>query len=307
MLLEQLIKSENTNHLFEQWQEYRCKLTDYILDCIESYNIRNYLRTVKKIRMEAGYKDRDILLSNDKKILAIWGAGSSGDIDLKNLAQYFKLVLIDRDMESLEFAKARYELRDEDCILVDLKFWDINIEDYKMLEALLIDRADTNDIVRFFQHITNNMVIPDFENIPQFDYSVAVGLVSQLNARLMALIKLYENKGCRYSKEEYLLIFDELQRMNEEAVDRFYKALKTLTKTLFIVGYEMDVYSEEESTSLKNQVLVAGSRELSFKLDKDLEEGKLEEFSKECLSWNFLDRKTYIMELRAFLELGIEV
>ncbi len=330
MILDELIKSENTYGLFENWDSYRHELTEYILDSIESYRIGEYLKATKKIRMDNCYSRRDILLQEGRKILAIWGAGNSGDINLKELSRYFKLVLIDRDLDSLERARERYDLKAEECILVDIGFWNVAIEDYQLFEAMLIDGVRGTDIGRFLQHISDNMVSLEYENLPKFDYSVAIGVASQLNSRFMAMLKLYQEKNCLYNQAEIAFISNKLDELNKKAVSKMFDAIRYMTKEIMIMGYEVATYSGDDCISMQehidrlkqgimediyesddnlfdNEIRIAGSKELHNILNQFVYRKVIGEISKDYMKWNFLKDKFYVMAIRAFLELEIEV
>ena len=53
------------------------------------------------------------------------------------LAPYVRFVLIDRTMEDIQAARARYGLSEAQCVCVDLRFWEIYEEEERFFETLL--------------------------------------------------------------------------------------------------------------------------------------------------------------------------
>ncbi len=261
-----LIKTENTNSLYEQWEDYRNELTDYIVECIEDFHIKKKLAESGKKRIYGEFDmDRIIKEVQKKPSLAIWGAGGCNDIDIKRLARHFMLCLIDTDIEKINQTKERFKLSDEECICIDLKFWDIHMDTYEMFEALLKDGENISVIKGFFEDMLGRMDEIDYDSLPSFDYSVAVGLVSQLNSRFAAL--LYVN---RFSQDTTEL----LSELNKIAVERFLMAIEKMTDKVIMLGYELacqdDINSHIEQVCIsineESQIyLLEGSSKNNFR------------------------------------------
>ena len=69
-----------------------------------------------------------------------------------------------------------------------------------------------------------------------FDYSVAVGLHSQLNSRFAALLYHYMDN---YHDEDLRLISSAISGLNEAAVERLNDYMYHMTKDVLIYGYEV--------------------------------------------------------------------
>ncbi len=211
MKYNNMIKTENTDSRYHAWQHYRQELTAYIRDALES--------TVEK-----------------NSWVAIWGAGCCNDIEIKELATSYKLLLIDQDTDKLSIVREKLGLDEERCKIADVGFWSIEDENYKMLEALLLDGARGEEIEKYLEDVVKH--IPDALNLEEYsvDCSVLVGLTSQLNARFAALLYMYRHKLSREEMEGLLSIVND---MNALATERLYISMRQITKGMVITGYEI--------------------------------------------------------------------
>lgn len=279
-----LIKTEDTDVCFNDWEEYRNNLTDYVMDSIESYYTREYLKRTGKKRLVREYGMKEIVEElGEKPSLAIWGAGGCNDIDICRLAKYFKLILIDHNLEKIVYAKKRFNLSDDECICVDLKFWDISNDDYLMMEAMIKDEVTGEELGNYIEDMIAKMPGYDYSTMPHFDFSVAVGLVSQLNSRLAALIHI--NKY-QYDMTKYL--YD----MNFDAVDKFLNAIVGITNKMFVLGYEDRI--------LETEGKVAGNDILENRITSMIESENIKNFMDKELVWNFISEKSYIMQINSY-------
>lgn len=312
MNYEDMLKTENTDYCFDVWSGYREELTDYIISSVEDFYRKKKLTNIGKRQFQTAYDMEQI--SEElaaKPTLAIWGAGGCNDIDLLRLANYFRLVLIDHNMERIQAAKDRYGLKPEDCLLTDLKFWDISKEDYLMFEALMKDKAPIDEVEEYIVELIHKVESIDYSLLPNFDFSVAVGLFSQLNSRFAALAHLHQ-----YS-ENLSNIFIKLNKCAMEATMR---AIKQMTDKALVVGYEekvlydidveearelIDIINEEREETLFNRAMealrmvseVSGNDELCRGVLKEIEIGKFECVSHKSILWPFTSDKFYIMNV----------
>lgn len=215
--LDRLIASEILPDAYKEWRVYRQKLTDFI--------------------------EENCVTEGDRKpVLAIWGAGRSNDIDLARLTERFKLVLIDRDAEGLAQACKTYGLEGADAICVDLPFWNVELETYEMFEALLAEGEEAEIVIEHLKQVAfdnSHRVLPDIGR--KFDYSVCVGLHSQLNARFAGLLYMYREN---YDEEELQMIENAIRALNEAAVTRTNDVIYMLTEKLMVFGLEWAVVNE---------------------------------------------------------------
>lgn len=251
MKYNEMIKTENTDQCYESWTSYREKLTDYIIESVEHEMIRLRLCSDRTLHLTSEYNIEAAIVSEGRRpVLAIWGAGGCNDIDIVRLTKYFRLVLIDRDTDKAIRAIKRFGLDESECVCVDLKFWDITEEEYLMLEALLMDNADTASLVSYMEELGSRQGSPDYAALPHFDYSVVVGLASQLNVRLSVLTDLYG----RYDELNTVIAM-----LDTLAVGRMMEACTVMTERLIILGYEvsniagMELYRIEDRLRLLNE------------------------------------------------------
>ena len=274
--LDWLIASEVLPNAYKEWRGYRQKLTDFIEEnCVA----------------EGGYKP----------VLAIWGAGRSNDIDLARLAERFKLVLIDRDAEGLAQACKAYGLEETDAICVDLPFWNVELETYEMFEALLAEGEEAEIVIEHLKQVAfdnSHRVLPEIGR--RFDYSVCVGLHSQLNARFAGLLYMYREN---YDEEELQMIENAIRALNEAAVTRTNDVIYMLTEKLMVFGLEWAVVNESAMDQWEN--LVPEEIEGALQLRHDI--GMHKDFdirieAERRLFWPFAwkeRKKGYVMELLA--------
>lgn len=274
--LDRLIASEVLPNAYKEWRGYRQKLTDFI-------------------------EENCVAEGGRKPVLAIWGAGRSNDIDLARLAERFKLVLIDRDAEGLAQACKAYGLEETDAICVDLPFWNVELETYKMFEALLAEGEEAELVIEHLQQVAfdnSHRVLPDIGR--RFDYSVCVGLHSQLNARFAGLLYMYREN---YDEEELQMIENAIRALNEAAVTRTNDVIYMLTEKLMVFGLEWAVVNESAMDQWEN--LVPEEIEGALQLRHDI--GMHKDFdirieAERRLFWPFAwkeRKKGYVMELLA--------
>lgn len=274
--LDRLIASEVLPNAYKEWRGYRQKLTDFI-------------------------EENCVAEGGRKPVLAIWGAGRSNDIDLARLAERFKLVLIDRDAEGLAQACKAYGLEETDAICVDLPFWNVELETYEMFEALLAEGEEAEIVIEHLKQVAfdnSHRVLPDIGR--RFDYSVCIGLHSQLNARFAGLLYMYREN---YDEEELQMIENAIRALNEAAVTRTNDVIYMLTEKLMVFGLEWAVVNE--SAMEQWEKLVPEDIEGAVQLRHDI--GMHKDFdirieAERRLFWPFAwkeRKKGYVMELLA--------
>lgn len=274
--LDRLIASEVLPNAYKEWRGYRQKLTDFI-------------------------EENCVAEGGGKPVLAIWGAGRSNDIDLARLAERFKLVLIDRDAEGLVQACKTYGLEKTDVICVDLPFWNVELETYEMFEALLAEGEEAEIVIEHLKQVAfdnSHRVLPDIGR--RFDYSVCVGLHSQLNARFAGLLYMYREN---YDEEELQMIENAIRALNEAAVTRTNDVIYMLTEKLMVFGLEWAVVNESAMDQWEK--FVPEDIEGALQLRHDI--GMHKDFdirieAERRLFWPFAwkeRKKGYVMELLA--------
>ena len=231
---DEMIATERIPDSYVGWEQYRREVTEYI---------ENNCR----VKKESG---QDADAANSKPVLALWGIGPAGDIDIGRLAGNYRLVLIDRE----------YGLKEQDYIIADIPFWHVDDDQYRLYEAMLEDCADTEHILEFLTGIAtansgkyigrteSGDIVNDTDRyLDIFDYSVAVGLHSQLNSRFAALLYHYRDN---YHDEDLRLISSAISGLNEAAVERLNDYMYHMTKDVLIYGYEV-VACEDQTCAEK--------------------------------------------------------
>ncbi len=325
MFFEEMKKTEDTEDMRSYWREYREKLTDVIISQAECFHVKKELVEKKKLRLSKNQEVKGLIL-DQKPTLAIWGAGNCSDIDVERLSQYFQLVLIDCEMDKINKVSNESNFV-HGCRCIDLKFWDVTDEDYCMFEAMLMDGTDVETIGEYLMELCNKMHSYNYNEFDGFDYSVVVGLASQLNARFMALLEMYcseeklkgRNVKKIYSVNERLYLTGIVNELNKKAVEVMFELVERLTHNLIIHGYEGAVDGREDflhelsddinekwrgeriiSELLNwmdcNRTKIMGAFELEgsiISLLKNASKNILFDF--QSLVWNFTPEKNYLM------------
>ena len=156
---------QNIPDSFENWKEYRKKLTEYMINHSE----------------------------NDRSI-AILGAGQCNDIDLKQLKEhFFSITLIDRDEDAMKAALEKYDLSDDPDVEIVVKdFVGITDEMYYEYADLIISEINkeglNSNVDKIAEIISEKLdeifnIISSYNpelGIQQYDYVAAIGIHSQL-------------------------------------------------------------------------------------------------------------------------------
>ena len=209
--------------------------------------------------------------------------------------------MIDRDAEGLAQACKTYGLEKTDAICVDLPFWNVEFEIYEMFEALLAEGEEAEIVIEHLQQVAfdnSHRVLPDIGR--RFDYSVCIGLHSQLNARFAGLLYMYREN---YDEEELQMIENAIRVLNEAAVTRTNDVIYMLTEKLMVFGLEWAVVNESAMDQWEK--LVPEDIEGALQLRHDI--GMHKDFdirieAERRLFWPFAwkeRKKGYVMELLA--------
>jgi hypothetical protein len=270
MRLDEIIKSENTDGQFERWMDYRNALTD-IIEATMTTEL-------------CGTND-DSAVMGVKPTLAIWGAGGCNDIDIKRLSKSAKLVLIDREKDRTERAIEMYGLDKSQAVACDLFFYDIPYECYEHWEELLYTGTAPDVLHTFLSELLLEAVSTDMLMLPEFDYSVAVGISSQLNSRLAALLYLYRDKYSTKDREE---ILKHIAIMDREAVRRLCDMVHRTTLRSIVWGYEKSITGTDDTLNIEGNNRF---RELILAEKDRILTGS------ELLVWPFTAEKSYDMQI----------
>lgn len=317
-----MIETENSDPMRTAWTDYRQTLTSYVLEGIESYYRRAHLTRQGKLRDQAFTLEADVPLEA-KPVVAIWGAGRCNDLDLEMLAPYVRFVLIDRTMEDIQAARARYGLSEAQCVCVDLRFWEIYEEEERFFETLLANGDDLH-LSEYLRQVMESVAEqqPTFAGYEKaFDFSVVCGLASQLNARFAGLLQLYGKDLRRLPRTAAMM-----KEMNVQAAGRLMDAIMVTTSGAVFAANEIyaalpareerlaeyaQIWTEEWEQLLtaktETQILpedvegitcqVAGSREFELHLMQAQKAGKLVFRHRSGCVWPFSEEKYYFMDV----------
>lgn len=240
---DEMIKSERIPGARETWSAYRERVTDFIMDSCPS--------------------------SGDK-VMAIWGAGEANDIDLARLSDRYRLVLIDRDESAAKYAAKSYGLDASQAIVSDIPFWRIDDESYRMFDAMLADGAETEHVVQFLQEIAADNSGADIKQGrydrygAMFDYSVAIGLHSQLNSRFAALIYHYRRN---YDDGELEQLLAAVSALGESATERLGDYMYHMTGGRLLYGFELAACETEKEAQEVAASFANGDRDVIKSID----------------------------------------
>lgn len=313
MTYEEMIKTECTDERYEAWTDYRNSLTDYIIHGIGHYYRKEKIKELGVRRLPGEVSIEQLIEEQQMKpVVAIWGAGGGNDIDLPKLSQYFRLVLIDHNTEQLRKTCERFGLMEPDCTCVDLQFWDISDDDYKMLEAMLRDGLSDDALISYTNEIIMRMQGHEYRTLPKFDFSVCVGLASQLNSRLGMLFTIHGRSGT---------LLDYLKEINDIAVNKLADTISVMTRHAMMFGYEItaltsgekmlaDLLTYEPEEWIEKDVWpphdlttdVSGNDNLSDWICESIADGLIVPQNYETIVWPFAKEKHFIMLFGYFIK-----
>lgn len=320
MQYEKMIATEDTTYMYREWTSYRNQLTTYIRNQIESYYKKEYLFQNRKLQAKDFFLESAITNMKRKPVVAIWGAGNCSDLDLSQLSRFAKLVLIDREEARIKQARNRYGLSPDDCVCTDIGFWDICEEEERYFEDLLAKDADELHLAQFLNNVETSVQKQEsdisFMN-KKFDFSIAVGLASQLNIRFFGLLSMYNR-----DIEKMPHVKECLLRMNEQAAIRLKDVINASTIHAVICGNEVkcfdeaqieeaDEYAKEWSDLCEEAITenrerkmadrfeITGSREFVNQIEKYEQDAPVKIVHREGMIWPFSPKRYFLMDVLA--------
>ncbi len=318
MQYEKMIKTEDSAQMYDAWASYRKDLTAYISDRVDDYYRRKHLLQTGKLRDKSFSMETVLEKLGEKPVVAIWGAGNCSDLDLHNLSRFARLVLIDREVDRIIQARNRYGLSERECQCVDLGFWEIYEEEEQWFASLLKQNADEEHLAQYLNRIEQSVLKQQADCLKTsglFDFSVTVGLASQLNARFWGLLHIYGR-----NIQSMPRVKEALMHMNMAAAGRLYDAVIATTKHAVFCGNELCFAECEQQETLSDmaagwsdsceealyrgaclkatdQCEVAGSREFLQILEAGIEQGETRIAHRRGMVWPFSPEKYYFMDV----------
>lgn len=205
---------------YEEWADYREKVTDYIIEH-----------------------------SEEGRSIAILGAGRCNDLDLAKLKKHFSFIsLFDRDEEGMTEALKRYGLEDDpDVDIVVRDFVGISDEDYAEYADLMIKElnkkgrdTDLEDVAPLMIEKLEEIFKKTREHqadigIQQYDYATALGLHSQL---LNMLVWIWAVGLSNIGKSEKT-VEERIKQEDLYQVKKMNDDINMLVRKGFFLGCEM--------------------------------------------------------------------
>lgn len=313
-ILDKMIESERIYGADEPWAEYREALTDFIIANCREREVQENPENSEGCRKKL-VQGEALTNHPDLPTLAIFGVGEAWDLDLRRLSEYYRLILIDRDIDGVKSAIDRYGVKE--AVVADIPFWQHSHEDAHIFEELLRDGIEPGIVVEHLQDIVQANSFKLTEETTQkavsmkFDYTAGVGLHSQLNARFAGLLYAYKRN---YDEEELMEIESAIRAMNDAAVTRLNDLMYKLTKRKMIWGYEITAVENDREQQHVLEVLESRDRnairqisrvEGALQLERDiaLHNGyDMKVTAEDILIWPFrwhMPQKRYVMQLLA--------
>lgn len=218
-IYDQLLKLQIIENAWEEWEIYRQEVTHYLIDHLE-----------------------------DKRELAIFGAGRCNDMDLNLLLAHFeKIVLVDLDEEGMKVALKKQGLENETRITLEIAdFVGISSNDYrsfadtlvykvrqKGLETSITELAQVAmvELDRFYmQIVATPLQFKTYANI------VVMGIHSQL----ISMLDWIWQAVLQTLGQEEISVRQKIMQMNTIVIKRFNTALIKSTQSRLIIGYEIE-------------------------------------------------------------------
>lgn len=223
-VLDRIAAQRYNPNAFEEWEEYRRKLTDIVIGGISKGST-----------------------------LAIYGAGRCNDIDLNRLADHFsEITLLDCDEAAMQAALARYHLAGEPGIRTEcFDFVGITEDDYEKLAIDMNGVLDSGEITETTMRPVIEAFYASHEDFiyrsPRYDAVLAAGLHSQLNQTAVSMWRtLCADRGMRLDP-----VCDPVCNLFHEwtypIIVRFNQLLFYSAKQKAFIAYEQSIQGHEGS------------------------------------------------------------
>lgn len=316
MLYDQMVKSENSDPVRDLWRPYREMMTQYVCGRIEDSYRRTYLAGQSKRKADDFSLEQVLAETGEKPVVAVWGAGRCNDLDIHTLAGISRLVLIDRETAWTEAAREQYGLNREQCVCADMGFWDISEEEERYFERLLAGGADDGHLAAYLRQLSVcEQAESSAVSCGRFDYSVCLGLASQLNARFAGLMHIYKKDFADYPETESVL-----REMNACASGRLLRMIAETTGKAVILANELYAGTAERAAALsaaaqewtaqgEETVLcgghlpaadacrIAGSREFLQEVECYVADGRFSVVHRSGAVWPFVPERYFFMDV----------
>lgn len=269
---DQLLKLQMIENAWEEWAEYRLKMTQYLIAHIE-----------------------------DKQELAIFGAGRCNDVDLKLLLKHFDhLVLVDLDMASMQAALKKQGLENEARITLETAdFVGISPSDYRSFADTLVYTVRQKGLATPVEELAQ-VAIREIDKL--YEQAMAMPLtfkeytniaVIGVHSQLISMLDWIWQGILQTLGQQEVRVRQKIMTINTSLIKRFNTALLEKTKNQLVIGYEI------ERAGRPGAVQGAMQAAIDFKERVDHGEIKLCDFSK--MDWPFDQKQGIVYHMGVFV------
>ncbi|AFQ44150.1 hypothetical protein [Desulfosporosinus meridiei] len=256
-ILDELKKLQTIAGAYNEWSNYRYKVTEYIINN-----------------------------TTDFESIAIFGAGKCNDIDLNILESKFKkIILIDIDMSSMKESIHQYSLANSNKIeLIDCDFLGIEDSEYRDYEYLVRKYFFTNTnnlstrhkLLSFLDNLTVKIEKYPLEfGKDAYKNSILIGVHSQINVYLRQIWSMC----LQITGKEDNLVIDKIKKMNDIVAKKLNAAVIESTEDKLFFGYEMGIEGQHGR--------IEGAIQAENDIELRLESGLINFSSEFKLLWPF--------------------
>lgn len=249
-LYDTLVENQSIENAFVKWEEYRKTLTRYLIE-----------------QIPVGKK------------VAILGVGMCNDIDLDLLIEHVeKLYLVDKmklDQRNIwkQYPNAKKNKDKVECM--ELDFVGITEDEYRLFSERLIrlvqiekERTDVEElanlvILQIKEIYEKALKRTLFTKIFEVDYTIAIGLYSQLNNMFAWMWEMVLNT----LKQKETKVFQFIASYNELFIKKFHQNLFEHVTEGMIIGCEIQRVGQNDT--------IQGSMQALFDIKKKVKEKQL--------------------------------
>lgn len=218
-IYDQLLKLQIIENAWEEWATYREDVTHYLIHYLE-----------------------------DKRELAIFGAGRCNDMDLNLLLTYFeKIVLVDLDEEGMRAALKKQGLENETRITLEVvDFVGISPNDYRSFADTLVYKVRQKGLATSMTELTQvamtalDQLYTQALEMPLKFKTYTNIVVMGIHSQLISMLDWIWQAILQTLGQEEISVRQKIIQMNTAIVKRFNTALIENTQSRLIIGYEIE-------------------------------------------------------------------
>ena len=271
-IFQDIVKGYTIKGAFENWMEYRQRITDYLI----KYTVPG-------------------------QTIAILGIGEANDIDLKRLyAHIGNLTLVDKNAVGMKNALVKYDLVDKPNIrVIEKDFVGITDDDYKdvisiclqdmkRMKAMFSPMMTGTKVLRKMNELYEKVNSKDIDlGIEPHDYVVSIGLHSQLNGLIEHIWNICLQASNKYDTK----VAERVIQQNNVFIPRFCRALENAAINRLFVGVETREVEKQSGVQGAQQTIEYFNNTMT---DDEIDNEKLVIYED---VWNFTNDVTYYMAI----------